>query len=148
LLEAATEADLPALHALERRCHTHPWNLRHFASALREPSTRTTLLRRGTALSGYCIVQIAADEMHIHNLVVAPEERRHGHGQRLLDEALDWGARSGARRAFLEVRQGNVPALELYRRAGFEAVSVRRDYYDRPREDALVLRRELPEPNP
>ncbi len=147
-LEPASEADLEALHALERRCHSHPWNLRHFASALRDASTRTVVLRSDAAIIGFCVVQVAADEMHIHNLVVAPERRRQGLARRLLHDALEWGGGAGARRAFLEVRQGNLAALELYRGAGFQAASVRRGYYDRPREDALVLRREIPEPDP
>lgn len=154
-IEAATEADLTALHALERRCHTHPWNLRHFASALRDPSTRTVLLRDagrdpapGRGILGYCIVQLAADEMHIHNLVIEPESRRGGLGRRLLADALAFGAGVGVCRVYLEVRQSNWPALALYRASGFEAVGVRRGYYDRPREDALELRLELPPANP
>lgn len=153
-LEGATEADVAALHALERRCHSHPWNLRHFASALRDASTRTTVLRtadEGTAgrgIRGYCIVQIVADEMHIHNLVVEPESRRCGLGRRLLGEALAFAAGVGVCRVHLEVRQSNWAALALYRQAGFEAVAVRRGYYEGPREDALELRLELPRTHP
>ncbi len=154
-LEAAAEADLGALHALERRCHSHPWNLRHFASALRDATTRTVVLRDAArepepdrGILGYCVVQLAADEMHIHNLVVQPESRRSGLGRRLLADALAFAGASGASRVYLEVRQSNWAAQALYRGAGFEAVGVRRDYYDRPREDALELRLELPPANP
>ncbi len=147
-IEAASDADLPALHALERRCHSHPWNLRHFASALRDERTRVTLLRTSGELLGYAVAQVATDEMHIHNLVVSPGRRREGLGRRLLEDALSWGAAAGARRVFLEVRQSNVAALELYRGAGFAAVAVRRGYYTRPPEDALVLSRELRGPDP
>lgn len=156
-LEPAQEADVGALYALECRCHSHPWNLRHFAAALRDPTTRTTVLREtedaararaDRGVVGYCIVQVAADEMHIHNLVVAPERRRSGLGRSLLAEALVYAAGAGVDRVFLEVRQSNWAALGLYRAAGFEAVSVRRDYYDRPREDALELRLSLAAANP
>ncbi len=136
------------MHALERRCHTHPWNLRHFVSTLRDPTTRVVVLRASNVIVAYCVVQVAADEMHIHNLVVCPERRRQGLARWLLRDALEWGSEAGARRAFLEVRHSNWAALGLYRAAGFEAVSTRRDYYDRPREDALVLRRDILEPNP
>ncbi|HET7293993.1 MAG TPA: ribosomal protein S18-alanine N-acetyltransferase [Vicinamibacteria bacterium] len=155
VLETAEREDLPALHDLERRCHTHPWNLRHFEAALRDGSTRVRVLRRRRAappadrgIEGFCVVQVAADEMHVHNLVVRPESRRLGLGRRLLDDALAWAAEAGVRQAFLEVRQSNWGALALYRAAGFDAVSVRKDYYDRPREDALVLRRELGSSHP
>jgi ribosomal-protein-alanine N-acetyltransferase len=155
VLEPADRDDLPALHGLERRSHTHPWNLRHFEAALRGDGHRIRVLRdpsgrslASRGIEGFCVVQAAAGEMHIHNLVVRPESRRRGLGRRLLQEALEWGALEGVRQVFLEVRQSNWGALALYRAAGFDAVSLRRDYYDSPREDALVLRRELQVANP
>jgi ribosomal-protein-alanine N-acetyltransferase len=150
VIEAAGEADLPALHALERRSHSHPWNLRHFSAALREESTRVVVLRERGAeaapdrgVRGFCVVQVAADEMHIHNLAVEPGRRRAGLGRRLLADALAHAAGLGVCRVYLEVRRSNWAALGLYRAAGFEAFAVRRDYYDGPREDALELRLEL-----
>jgi [ribosomal protein S18]-alanine N-acetyltransferase len=155
VLGLADRDDLAALHELERRSHTHPWNLRHFEAALRGGGHRVSVLRdpaghslEGRGIEGFCVVQLAADEMHLHNLVVRPESRRRGLGRRLLDEALEWGAAAGVRTVFLEVRQSNWGALALYRAAGFEAVSVRRDYYDSPREDALVLRLALASADP
>jgi ribosomal-protein-alanine N-acetyltransferase len=142
-LALASGKDLGALHALERRCHSHPWNLRHFASALHDASTRVAVLRAGCEILGFAVAQVVSDEMHIHNLVVSPERRRHGLGRWLLGDTIAWGVASGARRAFLEVRQSNWGALELYRKAGFESVAVRRGYYAGPTEDALVLHREL-----
>ena len=149
LLEEAAEADVEALAELERRCHSHPWTLRHFADALADRKTlRIFVLRQPfeagepeRGIVGYCVVQVAASEMHVHNLAIEPGARRKGLGRFLLREALAWGTAIGAEDVFLEVRQSNWAALALYRGAGFEAVSVRRGYYDRPREDALILRR-------
>lgn len=149
VLEEAAEGDVEALAELERRCHSHPWTLRHFADALADRKTlRVFVLRRqlevwepGRGIVGYCVVQVAAGEMHVHNLAIDPNARRSGLGRLLLREALAWGAAVGAGEVFLEVRQSNWAALALYRDAGFEVVSVRRGYYDRPREDALILRR-------
>ena len=148
-LEAASEDDVCALTELERRCHSHPWTLRHFVDALADRETlRVFVLRQafeaedpGRGIVGYCVVQVAAGEMHLHNLAIEPGARRKGLGGWLLREALRWGAALGAEDVFLEVRQSNWAALALYRDAGFEVVSVRRTYYDRPREDALILRR-------
>jgi ribosomal-protein-alanine N-acetyltransferase len=149
VLEQAAEGDVEALAELERRCHSHPWTLRHFADAVADRKTlRVFVLRRqlevwelGRGIVGYCVVQVAAGEMHVHNLAIDPSARRTGLGRLLLREALAWGAAVGVEEVFLEVRQSNWAALALYRDAGFEAVSVRRGYYDRPREDALILRR-------
>ena len=110
------------------------------------PRTRVLLLREpfaagdpGRGIRAYSVVQAVADEMHVHNLAVAPPGRRHGLGRLLMDLALEWGRRRGARRAFLEVRPSNAAALALYRSLGFRTLSLRRRYYQHPTEDALVL---------
>lgn len=148
-LTRAEPEDAPALLALERRCFSHPWTVHHFRDALADERTDVLVLRArpdrtlpGTEIVAYCIVQTVLDEAHIHDLGVAPELRRRGLARRLLGVALGRASRLGARRAYLEVRQSNWPAVHLYRSLGFEVVSVRRDYYERPAEDALVLRKE------
>src|SRR5262245_53791443 len=148
-LSRAQAEDAPALLALERRCFSHPWTMQHFREALADERTDVLVLRvrpdrtrPGTEIVAYCVVQTVLDEAHIHDLGVEPGLRRQGLARRLLDVALGRASRLGARRAFLEVRQSNWPAVHLYRSLGFEVVSVRRDYYERPPEDALVLRKE------
>ena len=146
-LEAAGADDLDAIVDLERRCFSHPWSVRHFRDALRNaPRSRVLLLRApfpladpGRGIQAYSVVQTVADEMHIHNLAVEPEQRRRGLGRLLLELALGWGRRRGARSAFLEVRPTNAAALALYGSLGFRIISLRRRYYQHPIEDALVL---------
>lgn len=146
-LDAAAADDLDAIVALERRSFSHPWSARHFSDAMRNgPRTRILVLREPFAagdpargIRAYSVVQAAAEEMHVHNLAVEPEERRRGLGRLLMELALDWGRRRGARRALLEVRPTNAAALALYRSLGFRTLSLRRRYYQHPLEDALVL---------
>jgi ribosomal-protein-alanine N-acetyltransferase len=146
-LEAATGEDLPALVDLERQSFSHPWSSRHFRDALRNaPRSRVLVLRApfedadpGRGIRAYSVVQAVADEMHVHNLAVEPGHRRRGLGRLLMELALDWGRRRGARRAFLEVRPTNAGALALYTSLGFRTISLRRRYYQHPTEDALVL---------
>jgi ribosomal-protein-alanine N-acetyltransferase len=150
LLEAAVEADVPALFALERRSFSHPWSENNFREAVSNPARVSTLVLRrpfprGAADRGvvaYCVYQAVADELHILDLVVAPEVRRRGIARWLLEFALDRAARQGADRAFLEVRRSNKAALELYRSLGFREMGERREYYREPAEDALLLGRE------
>jgi ribosomal-protein-alanine N-acetyltransferase len=156
VLEEAGQEDVEALGLLERRCHTHPWTLRHFLDALEDRRTmRIFVLREPAAapgptrgIVGYSVVQVVAGEMHLHNLAIDVAARRRGLGRWLLRETLAWAESFGVEEVFLEVRQSNWAALALYREAAFEAVSVRRGYYDRPREDALVLRRRRAPENP
>jgi ribosomal-protein-alanine N-acetyltransferase len=146
-LVAATEDDLAALVAIERLCFSHPWTARHFRDAMADPQLGLVLLLRGVAPRGdplrgvlaYCSFQTVVDEMHIHNLAVDPARQGRGLGRTLLELSLALGARRGAERALLEVRQSNWAAQRLYRSLGFRGVAVRRGYYAHPSEDALIL---------
>ena len=85
-------------------------------------------------------------ELEILNLAVEPAARRRGCGRRLLLLALQAGRKMGMQKAILEVREGNVPALALYRASGFSETGRRRRYYADTGEDALVLECPLAEP--
>lgn len=148
-LAAAAEDDVGELLALERRCFSHPWSARNFADAITTGAGTQVLTLRGLPdpgepppLVAYCVYQAVLDEVQVHNLAVAPERRGQGLARTLLRLLFGMAHRRGAASVFLEVRQGNVPALELYRSLGFRTVGLRRDYYTGPREDALVLRKD------
>ena len=149
VVEEARGDDVDALASLERRCYTHPWSVRGFREALRRGEHGLVLVARAPAgadpergILGYCVIETAADELHVHNLAVRPEYRGGGLGRRLLAIALTIGERRGACVALLEVRESNRPAIELYRSMGFAPVAVRRNYYSQPAEDALVFRKD------
>ena len=88
---------------------------------------------------GYIVCWFVADELHILNLAVHPLSRRQGIAKRLVLAAIKHARHKGARRAFLEVRSSNTAAQNLYSDLGFTGTSVRREYYDSPVEDAVVM---------
>ena len=88
---------------------------------------------------GYLIYWVVADEMHILNLAVHPQQRRRGLARRLLIDSMDHARQLGARVAWLEVRPSNAPALSLYHSLGFKEMGRRPRYYDDTQEDALLL---------
>lgn len=96
--------------------------------------------RRGvSALAGYIVARLGADELHINNVAVRDEYRRRGIGQRLLSKIMEQGRRQGTARAFLELRAGNRAALALYEKCGFGITARRKNYYSDPVEDAQVM---------
>ena len=147
---AATADDVAVMVDLDRRCCSHPWTNDHFAGAVRDREhTLVLALRshmaadRAGSIVGHCVVQVVADEAHIHTLAIDTDLRRRGLGRWLLSQTLALARKRGARRALLEVREGNSAAKGLYSSTGFFAVGRRRAYYAQPTEDALLLEKAL-----
>ena len=97
------------------------------------------LSERGGVLSGVVFGRVVLDEAEILNLAVAPASRRGGEGRRLVLRLLEDFRAKGVSRVFLEVRESNKVAIAFYERLGFGAVGERKDYYQHPREGALVM---------
>lgn len=94
-------------------------------------------------IAGFLISRCAASELEILNLAIATEFRRAGAASALLAACIANASDRGALRAFLEVRESNHAAIELYRRTGFRINGIRAQYYQHPRENAILMIREL-----
>jgi len=135
------EADLSAVLRIERASFAVPWTAATFLGLLRRSDAHLLVAEVDEALVGYAAVWIVADQAELGDIAVAAGRRRRGIGTRLLLAVFDLVERRGVRELFLEVRVSNDDAQRLYARHGFTEVGRRKDYYTRPREDALVLRR-------
>ncbi len=121
------------------------WSVADYESLLSADSTVCLLAQdeSNDEPVGFVLARLAADEMEILNLAVAPARRRRGLGRRLVAEALGRGRARGAGQCWLEVRASNLAALEFYNALGFRERSRRRAYYRDPVEDAVVCARSL-----
>lgn len=130
--------------SIEEASFTNPWTREMYLADLENEDVSYCYLARDERdqVVGFCSVWRVAEELHINNLAVKPEFRRRGVATALLKHALREGAHFGARRATLEVRRSNDAARLLYERFGFTVGGIRRGYYSKPIEDALVLWRE------
>ena len=138
--------DVPAIVAIEADTYAFPWTATIFRDCLLAGYTSLVLELVG-GLQGYAIMSLAAAEAHLLNLCVAGHLRRRGFGKRLLHQLLGEARSAGAERIYLEVRPTNQAALEMYRKARFVELGIRRNYYRSlaGREDAMVLVRRLNE---
>ncbi|NLT58639.1 MAG: ribosomal protein S18-alanine N-acetyltransferase [Clostridiales bacterium] len=134
---------LAAVAALEAACFSTPWTPGQLAGELGAPGALSLCLLEGERLLGYALLRCAADEAELLRIGVDPSLRGRGLGAALLQGALDALRAAGCGRLFLEVRAGNTAARRLYAAAGFYEVGRRAGYYDRPVEDALLLRLDL-----
>ena len=141
------EAHFDEVLAIERMSYTNPWvedAFRHEVeqNAFSRPRVAVTI-EKPHAVVGYCVSWLVFEQVHIHNVAVHPRHRRFGLARHLLERALEDGLDAGARSAQLEVRESNVIALKLYASLGFRVASERKGYYSRPREDAVLLHKDL-----
>lgn len=142
-IRPARPADLDAIVAIERESFSDPWSATALRDLVEAPAGWFLVAVVDDHVAGYAVAHRVLDTGEIQNLAVAGRHRRRGVGQALVRQLLDELVRSGVRRVFLEVRASNQPARALYAAFGFSEIARRRGYYRRPREDALVLTKEM-----
>lgn len=136
----ADERDLVRILRIEKECFTDPWSINLFRDALGEPHNRVFVLEEDEdGVVGYTVSVIVLDEGSLDNLAVTVSKRGQGGGRMLLENVLEDARKNGVKRFFLEVRSTNERAIELYDKAGFTRLSVRKSYYQDPVEDAIVM---------
>ncbi len=139
---AVAGESLDEVVGLQHLSFTSPWSADAIGWELRETDVARlyVLEEEGTErLLAYCACWVIFDELHINSLAVAPDVRRRGYARHLLDRVFQETVPEGVTSATLEVRRSNTAALALYDRLGFQVEGVRTNYYQNPREDALVL---------
>ena len=141
LLRDMSAADLAAVVAIEYESYSVPWSESTFRGLLRRRDAEMVVAVVGNDVIGYAAFWCVVDQGELGNVAVASRWRGRGLGARLIEEVIRRAARRGIVEVFLEVRPTNTVARRLYERFGFVAVGRRRNYYQQPVEDALVLRR-------
>ena len=132
--------DIPAVAALEAECFSEPWSEQAFLDALKQPEAlMMTALGMGNNPMGYCGIYLSADEGEITNVAVRPEHRKQGIADAILTEVLSEAWKRGARTIYLEVRESNLPAQKLYEKHGFVSCGIRKNFYRKPTEHAIVM---------
>jgi len=144
-LRPMAEADLPRIHRIELASYEYPWTPGNFSDSIHAGYSMWVREAEGEVI-GYYVMMAAAGEAHLLNLTIAPMWRRHGLGRDLLEHCLERACDHHADKVFLEVRTSNAAAIALYHSSGFVDLAVRRGYYPARdgREDALIMKRELP----
>ena len=138
----ALPAHIPQIEAIEKVCFSMPWTEEMIASQLRDGQHEflAALDENGTVL-GYVGMMTVLDEGYIANVAVAPACRRQGIADRLIARLCEIAVERGLSFLTLEVRASNAPAIALYEKHGFTPVGLRKAYYERPREDAVLMTR-------
>jgi ribosomal-protein-alanine N-acetyltransferase len=135
-----TVDDIHAVVDLDQKSFSLPWPERSFRFELTDnPASRCWVAELDGKIVGMIVVWLIVDEAHVATVATHPDYRRQGIGKRLLAHALQHLMHDGARSSFLEVRESNLAAQEMYRKFGYEATGRRRHYYRDNDEDAILM---------
>ena len=141
--ETMTSDHVGQIAALEKLCFSDPWSEASVASELDNRLSAWFVALDGDSVAGYIGSQSVLDEADMMNVAVHPDYRRQGIGEKLVLALAQALTEKGIRGLMLEVRESNVPAIALYEKLGFRQVGLRKNYYRAPKENALIMRKEL-----
>lgn len=131
--------DIEDVLNIERSSFSTPWSRSAFLDALNLGATRNFVIELDGAIIGYIIIYAISFEAHIANFAIHPFFRRKGIGEFLLMKTIDELKKEHIKEFYLEVREGNIAAINLYKKIGFEVIGKRKGYYRDTGEDALIM---------
>jgi len=136
--------DVDAVLNIEQAVHNHPWTRGNFNDALATGNI-CKVYEVANEIVGYAVMMPALDDVDLLDISIAGAHQRKGLGASLLGEMLALARSLEFARVILEVRQKNLAASALYRKAGFSEIGIRRGYYpaENGREDAIVMEYKL-----
>lgn len=133
------ERDVEQVARMEDECFSEPWSAQAFTDALNKEEYLYMVAAEETDVLAYCGMYRVLDEGNITQVAVRSDRRREGIGERLLKDFMQNGKKLGVSAYTLEVRVSNPGAIRLYERCGFVTESVRKGFYDFPKEDAYIM---------
>lgn len=137
-----TQTQLEQIEKIEQQCFSCPWTLDQLRSQLSdERHVFLAAVAENGAVLGYVGMMFVLDEGYISNVAVAPDFRRQGVADALISALMTRAEELNLAFVTLEVRAGNEPAKALYAKHGFVPVGRRKNYYDLPKEDAILMTR-------
>lgn len=134
-----SEQEKSAIYAVEKACFKDSWTMEMLFEELGNPLCSVCTFFDSGQIAGYALARLVADEAELFRIAVLPKKRRSGAGFIMLNDLHEKLKERGAAVCFLEVRSKNAPAKALYKKAGYEQISIRRGYYGD--DDAIVMKK-------
>ncbi len=135
-----TAEDVDAVHEIELASFSVPWSKSLFLEVLAaDANDKLYVAESGGIIAGYIDLWCVLDEATVANIAVSEEFRRQGIAAALMEYTLEAAKNSGMMSVTLEVRASNEPAIKLYEQFGFKSAGIRPNYYEKPKEDAIIM---------
>lgn len=138
-LQPLTGEDIETVSKIEAACFSMPWSAKALAQVLEDPHSLYVTAKEDGVIVGFCGVTDICGDGEINNVAVSEEYRGKGIAQAMLSYLCQKGEERGIVNFTLEVRAGNQAAIHVYEKSGFVSVGLRPGFYDRPKEDAMIM---------
>ncbi len=139
LIKESTPQDIPAMVLIENECFSEPWSEKGLQSAFNDGISYFISAKADEILVGYAGMYNVLDEGYVYNLAVSEKFRGNKIGKKLIRYLLDYSKNKNLRFLSLEVRKSNHIAINLYEKTGFEIIGTRKDFYNFPKEDGIIM---------
>ena len=145
-----TLVEIPLVLSIEEQNSDYPWSQGQFTTSIENSNNICYCLSLNDKTIGYLIAMLALDSADILNIGIEPDFKRQGHGTALLNHLIEELKKRSIGEILLEVRAGNKPAIQFYKKQGFKEISVRKNYYTKnsknqsQREDGIIMSIQIP----
>ncbi|MDD6332956.1 MAG: ribosomal protein S18-alanine N-acetyltransferase [Clostridia bacterium] len=132
-------SDTEQVELIEKQIFSIPWSQKSFEDACQSEDNIYLVCEMNGQIAGYCGLWTVLGEGNITNMAVSGGFRRLGIAEALMKEMEKRGMSKNVVTYFLEVRKSNEAAVNLYKKMGYVQIGVRKNFYEKPVEDALVM---------
>lgn len=142
-IKRAGNTELPEIAALEKEIFSDAWSLKSLEETRRQKNAEIFAAKAQGKLIGYVIFYYVLDEGEIARIATAPSLRRQGAATEMFGVLLSFCRENQIEKIMLEVRKGNESARKFYQKCGFTKDGIRKNYYEEPKEDAVLMSKNL-----
>ncbi len=139
----AEEKDIKVIASIEAECFTTPESEASIRDVIENPVYEAFVAEADGEVVGHTITMTTCGDADILSVAVRPSFRRFGIGKILMENIFLSAEKNEVSDIFLEVRKSNIPAISLYEKTGFEKIGERKNFYDLPREDAVLMKKSI-----
>ena len=132
-------SDIEQVADIEKASFSMPWSPQGFKDAMDMERNILLVAQEGDYILGYVCTYVVLDEGELTNIAVRPDSRGRGIGRMLMEELLKKAVDAGVKTIVLEARVSNTAAIKLYEQMGFRKLGIRKNFYEQPVEDALIM---------
>ena len=139
IIEEMRKEHLRSVMEIEQSSFSNGWSEQSFIEELEKQSSHKFVAVENSQVIGFCVLDTVLDEGNLLDIAVDEKHRRQGVAKKLFDKMIEVAKEKKLSFITLEVRESSAPAVALYEALGFERVAVRKNYYSKPTENAVLM---------